>query len=443
MYTNDVIKQLGIENLDAEFFVNVEKRSVIARKAFEYEGKKIYTLKQAPQGTYNVDYENINSGKPTFDLTLVPEGRRLWKIELSNINYTSGKIDKWYVKYKLVDEVNWNETEDFNIFPNTTGIYSMKIYNGDIESDEKMITVPYWTSEASSILDNTNPTVGIVEKDENNNEWTWIEVPRTIFTTATSSTDYTNIENNMITYASVYRQSGYTDSYYTGNGTASQTEYNNLKNKMLSNIYTKGGFWISRYEIGTDTARTNASAALTTPLSQQNKYVYNYVIQSQAQTLANQMKPTNNQTTSLLFGIQWDLTMKYIETKGAKTQAELKTDSRNWGNYKDIAFSITRGKYSSNGGSTYTSVTGTYTKPISSDRLLTTGATERNSSLNIYDLAGNVYEWTMEKSANASYPCVQRSGYYFINGGTNPAGVRSYVGTTSGGGSSGFRVTLI
>ncbi len=42
------------------------------------------------------------------------------------------------------------------------------------------------------------------------------------------------------------------------------------------------------------------------------------------------------------------------------------------------------------------------TKAKNKSILLTTGATERNSSKNIYDVAGNVFEWTTESNSSSS-----------------------------------------
>ena len=39
-----------------------------------------------------------------------------------------------------------------------------------------------------------NGDEGIVIKDSNDNEWVWVEVPKTIFTAAKNNTDYTNTE---------------------------------------------------------------------------------------------------------------------------------------------------------------------------------------------------------------------------------------------------------
>ncbi|MCI8384458.1 MAG: formylglycine-generating enzyme family protein, partial [Clostridia bacterium] len=127
----------------------------------------------------------------------------------------------------------------------------------------------------------------------------------------------------------------------------------------------------------------------------------------------------------LLFGIQWDLTLKFIEEKGAKTQEELKTDSTEWGNYSNSAFDITRGYYTTapTTSGSWNRATGTskYTKPASTSTLLTTGATDRNSVLGIYDLAGNVREWTLERRSNTTSPCVGRGALYLDNGSSYPS----------------------
>jgi len=283
-----------------------------------------------------------------------------------------------------------------------------------------------------------NLETGIVIKDINNNEWVWVEVPKSIFT-ATSDKDYQIIENDMIAYVSDYRTS-YTDTWISGFG-ITQEEYRELKEKMLSKIYKNGGFWISRYEVGTDTIRLSSSQVLSTPISQQDVYVYNYVTVGQAQTLASQMSSSARHTSSLIFGIQWDLTMKYIESKGVKTQAELNANSTSWGNYWNAKFDITRGKYSSNSGDDYTNVNGTYTKVNNVNILLTTGATKRNEALNIYDIAGNVFEWTLE-SDSVSYSVVN-GGYYYNNGSGRPASNRHGPTVENSTYNVGFRATLM
>ena len=64
--------------------------------------------------------------------------------------------------------------------------------------------------------------------------------------------------------------------------------------------------------------------------------------------------------------------------------------------------------------------------------------------MNIYDLAGNTWEWTLEY-AYSSLPCTYRGGSYGApSGGTKNVSGRSQGSTTamSDYGNIGFRVTL-
>ena len=311
-------------------------------------------------------------------------------------------------------------------------------------------TDPFLPNGSEVIEDDLNK--GVVIKDSNGNEWTWIEVPKSIYVNATynggtaptSSTDYTKIESTMQKYAEAYRGS-YTDEWYSEaqHGFASADKYNEHKKAMLKSVYENGGFYIGKYEVGTETLRTTKDAPLTTPVIKEGAYPYNYVTNKQAQEKSKELA-TGGKTSSLMFGIQWDLVLKHIENKNGKTQAELKNDSTTWGNYENATFEITKGKYanSTDYGETFTEVNGTYTKPASKEVLLTTGATERNSVLNIYDLAGNEWEWTLEKSTTTSYPSVYRGGGCNYHGSDYPASDRGSFTNSYSYGYISFRPAL-
>ena len=309
-------------------------------------------------------------------------------------------------------------------------------------------TKPFLPTGATVVEKDLNK--GVVIKDSNGNEWTWIEVPKSIYantaynggTAPTSSTDYAKIESTMQKYAEAYRGS-YTDEWQEEpqHGFASAEEYNNHKNTMLKSVYENGGFYIGKYEVGTETLRTSSGANLTTPVIKEGAYPYNYVTNKQAQEKSKELA-TGGKTSSLMFGIQWDLVLKHIENKNGKTQAELKNDSTTWGNYYNATFEITKGKYSTDYGDTFTEVNGIYTKPASRDVLLTTGATERNSVLNIYDLAGNEWEWTLEKSTSTDGPSVIRGGLFSNSGSYTPASHRLFRTTSYSFYSISFRPAL-
>ena len=80
---------------------------------------------------------------------------------------------------------------------------------------------------------------------------------------------------------------------------------------MLYSIKENNGFWIGRYESGSEIIRTSSSDDLSKMVIKQDKYPYNFVTVSQAQYLANQLS-TEQYTCSVIFDIQWDLTCKYL-----------------------------------------------------------------------------------------------------------------------------------
>ena len=296
---------------------------------------------------------------------------------------------------------------------------------------------------------------GLTIQDSQGNQYVWVEVPKTkeVYPTAGleitefTESEYTAIETDLHTYTNDYRNgTSYKDEYYSDAVTGLTSEqYTQLKQKMLKSVYQNGGFYIGKYETGTETARTSGDASIApteTPVIKQNVYPYNYVTCSQAQTLASNMEH-GDRTTSLLFGVQWDLTLKYLETKGT-SQADLKTDSTSWGNYENNAWSITNEnlKYSSNYGNSWTTAT-EKSKTSSENILLSTGASESFSKIGIYDLAGNVYELTLEHTSRTSTPCATRGGAFcYGTGSYRPASDRYDYSTTICSYVIGARVAL-
>ena len=321
-------------------------------------------------------------------------------------------------------------------------------------------TTPYLPNGTFSKKEGDLAT-GLVIKDSNDNEYVWVEVPKTIYTDTKYNTTGTTIKENewekirdcLKEYTKDYSSSSYKDT--NTDGTTYSDDYKN----MLKSVYTNGGFWIGRYEAGLegDTPRTSyteiseSDKAVIKP----NMYPYNYVTRDEAQTLAQKMN-YGDCKGSLIFGIQWDLTLKYIEEKTVELAEEankdavrtdikskLTSDSTQIGNYNNNLWRITNtnAKYSNNDGSTYIVCPNPYTKTSSSSILLTTGADTSFSLMNIYDLAGNVWEWTLE-FCTTSDPCVNRGASFDFDGSNSPAGVRDGDNTGGYSISFGFRVGL-
>ena len=176
---------------------------------------------------------------------------------------------------------------------------------------------------------------------------------------------------------------------------------------LIKSIYKYGGFYIGRYEAGSETVRTKSSG--TTVLGiKQDMYPYTYVIWGDSMEnigttgavyLSNNLYNTETYgaTSMLCTGACWESMLEFI-----KDSSHDVIDSTAWGNYKDASsFEVNRGAYavldtSNSTLGNFNNVENTYSKTEDIAILLTTGATERNSAKNIYDVAGNCYEWTTE-----------------------------------------------
>ena len=321
--------------------------------------------------------------------------------------------------------------------------------NGGSTSVSSNETRPYLPTGFTQVKGTTLKN-GLTIQDSTGNQYVWVEVPKAerVYKTAGleikdfTDEEYTAIETDLHTYTDVYRNgTNYKDEYYSGVGLTSD-EYTNLKKTMLKSVYQNGGFYIGKYETGIENApKTDGdenTAPTEIPVIKQNAYPYNYVTCSQAQTLANNMK-SGNHTSSLMFGVQWDLVLKYLETKGT-SQMDLKTDSTSWGNYINNAWNITNSnsKYAiyDDKLENFDWTSGAYgIKDSDTMVLLSTGASDDFSKQGIYDLAGNVIEFTLEHAnlisrAMSESPCAIRGGDYNYNGFFNPAAANRFKSPT-------------
>ena len=146
-------------------------------------------------------------------------------------------------------------------------------------------------------------------------------------------------------------------------------------NSMISSIEKYGGFYIGRYEA------SNVSEEITIKKYSNNTRGQNwYVLYNKCKNLKG---INTNIETGMIFGSQWDRTLMWLIESENKTKEEV-CNSSNWGIYFNTE-------------TTYTDINGTIkTKEKGKGTIIPTGSSEYTKANNIYDLAGNEWEWTAE-----------------------------------------------
>lgn len=280
-----------------------------------------------------------------------------------------------------------------------------------------------------------------------------------------SEEDCVKLEKAFKDYTSTYASGDYKDEWfgteenlygyndvngnicYYSNGNLTEDEYNDLYKETLISMYKNGGFYIGRYEMGiavvsseseatsvtrttmteyTSTSNNEDNTApsienMTKPISRANAVQYTCITQSQAQMLAESLN-YNSVNSSIMFGVQRDIICVFLEKYGKTINGEqfdetyLTTELSNlWGNYYNAKFTLNRGFFILMDRNTNNYI-GNWTKydnktkEQSEASICTTGASEQNKALNIYDFSGNLYEKTLEKSNVATSPVTSRKG---------------------------------
>ena len=318
-------------------------------------------------------------------------------------------------------------------------------YTGSLPLREE--TKPYFPNSTFSYKEGDLST-GLVIKDSSDNEYVWVEVPKSIYTNSnynvngepSSSTDYEKIEKCLKLYAKDYSDPNFSDT---------NPVYLEMYKNMLKSVYENGGFWIGRYEAGLEEGKSLRTGYVAIKeddkaVMKPNMIPYNYVTRDDAQKLATRMN-YNGCTSSLIFGIQWDLTLKYIENKKINKDTSIKgkliSNGKSIGNFCDSEIVLNRGKfaqvllstkwYSFNSEEMPNIVTGSKKNPQEQGKnviMMTTGASEATNLQQMYDIAGNLWEWTLEYK-NADAPCVGR-GNGFSNRSSDSAVARGDVSNT-------------
>ena len=235
-------------------------------------------------------------------------------------------------------------------------------------------------------------------------------------------------DENQFVWVPVATIADYKRTWYTGDGTLSKYS-EALPEDEKTSVEKYKGFYIGRYEAGdkenTEAKTLRSSNDVTKTVTiKANQAPYNYVTRTQAVSLAEGFatKQGYKAKTKLVSSYAWDTTIAFLQ----KVNSDYGSSSEE-GNYKNITFS-------------YTDITGaSQTKASGSEVLVPTGQT--TPVCNIYDMGGNVWEWTTESYSNTNSPSALRGGGCNHNFANSPAGIRSHSSGTANA-DLGFRLTL-
>lgn len=288
-----------------------------------------------------------------------------------------------YYKSTNSNEVIYLELENWSPVYDKEGTYKDK--NGDTA----YIPAKFQVSETPG--ENTI-NEGLVIKDSNNNQFVWVPVE--------------NISNfhTIDGYSNGSAQgalSNFLEPYTNGYSTEVE-EYNAMK----ASVEKYHGFYIGRFEAGKD---DNGNVVV-----QKNMPVYSKIQWGASMTDATggavelskkfaTEKGYTSVTSTLCYSVQWDATMQFFDSNYLAGTC----DSSSY-----VVNSTGKGNYSGN--------------------LMNTGSNDAYSLKNIYDMAGNVWDWTMEAcNYNSNSYRSARGGSYDNDGSDSPTSSRT-IGNPAG-----------
>ena len=196
-----------------------------------------------------------------------------------------------------------------------------------------------------------------------------VKVTARDYTTTSSYREPAFLTHTSFADGSSYNNVGITES-------SLQSEYN----EMIKIVEEAGGFWVGRYEtskMSTDTAKDTSTTDFVKVVKGTTEGINNvdwYRMYAQQKNYEKHLSKSNNVKSSMIWGSQWDQIMIWMK------------EEPNEVNTTNGAFYVTNSLCMGN----YGNISG---EEDGYDSLAATGCFDVK---NIYDLAGNVYDWTLE-----------------------------------------------
>jgi len=347
-------------------------------------------------------YEAVSSS----DITTVKENILLMQADWEA---QEDKLKKKYTGFKEYAEEKLKESGIDYISVSNNGVASFKYVdeNEDIAIIPEGFVVSKVTGENTIenglvIYEGDEPVTdeNVETARETRNQFVWVPVDdMDLFKRTTTYVVETveDIEDPGDSYSEPYRELS-----LPKDSTGEWAEWTAMKASVKEN----GGFYIARYEAGkegTDTVVSKKRATVWNNISWGTSMTE--IGKEGAVYRARQMyKGSKSVVSTLCYGVEWDAALRFIATK----DETYPTNSTGKGNY--------------------------------TESIAVTGSNDDYAVNNIYDMAGNAEEWTME--ALSIVVRLLRGGTYSDDSASGSASFRVNGGPGGADGSGGFRVAL-
>lgn len=299
------------------------------------------------------------------------------------------KTEKKNIQFSMNKTNTTNETytqnEISNTTENTTEEKRESNITGEITyeetSDGGIIPVP----PTFSYVEGDSQTGAVIE-DGNGNQFVWVPVEdisfynRQIFANNGENTDQEEIDNLNLKDINAYNE-----------------DYDNSVSEYK-------GFYIARFEAGKDDESE-------LPVSKANTIPWTQIVWEKAKSVSMSMYEENDYfQTDLINSYAWDTTCNWMRNNNINID-----DSTSYGNYQNSTDGM--------------------------NKVVESGSNNRWRVNNIYDMAGNTWEYTTEEYGDHEKYHIGRGGGYWNSGDIYPISTRG-TSDDSSNLSIGFRVVL-
>ena len=388
-YTGVLADNNGSGVSDSELQNELQKNGYNATVTDNGDGTLTVTFESGRE--YTID-ENGNISEPTISniiatIKIVGEKVETPPLPSSDFTHTEGTVDTGYV----IQDSNGNEFVWVPVDKNQKIQINVTSKSGNIESIS--LTDPYGDEITLPDTDNLGTTYSNTEIDPTINE-KYINGTYKLSVTVGEETKEVELNVNSLYAQRMWELELFTDEvaqklgyenaedYYNNSIYASSGMTLEQVKSMLPTMYKSsyqdtedytsqvnenGGFYIGRYEA----SESSGSVAIVGDVTPWNHIDQITALENTQHMYDSISEEDKNFESSLLTGAAWDRTLSWLEETGAVSLEEIIGDSKSWGNYRDDSFPGTTS-------------------------LINTGSMPQTRVNNIYDLAGNLWEWTTE-----------------------------------------------